>query len=113
RRARCGEGCCRGLWRSDAGAGGSGLPDRESREAQGRQGQACASKVMAAGPDFLVLEANFLAGTYGGAEWPPAPFRLLQAIVAGCRSIDVPGLDWLEQQPPPFILATDEPEAIR
>ena len=68
---------------------------------------------MAAGPDFLVLEASFLAGTYGGAEWPPAPFRLLQSVVAGCRSIEAPGLDWLEQQLPPLILATDEPEAVR
>jgi CRISPR-associated protein Csb2 len=68
---------------------------------------------MGAGPDFLVLEARFLAGTYGGVEWPPSPFRLLQAIVAGCRSIDAPGLGWLEQQPAPFILATDEPVAVR
>lgn len=68
---------------------------------------------MGADPDFLVLKASFLAGTYGGAEWPPAPFRLLQAIVAGCRSIDVAGLYWLEQQPPPFILATDEPAAVK
>ena len=64
---------------------------------------------MAQDPNFLVLEARFLAGSYGGVEWPPAPFRLLQAIVAGCRSIVAPGLDWLEQQPPPFILAVDEP----
>jgi CRISPR-associated protein Csb2 len=68
---------------------------------------------MGAGPDFLVLEASFIAGTYGGAEWPPAPFRLLQAIVAGCRSIDIPGLGWLEHQAPPFILATNEPPAVR
>jgi CRISPR-associated protein Csb2 len=68
---------------------------------------------MGAGPDFLVLEAKFLAGTYGGVEWPPSPFRLLQAIVAGCRSIDVPGLEWMEKQPAPFILATDEPVAVR
>ncbi len=60
--------------------------------------------------EFLVLEARFLAGTYGGTEWPPSPFRLLQAIVAGCRVISVPGLEWLEQQPPPLILATDEPK---
>lgn len=68
---------------------------------------------MAQGPDFLVLEASFLAGTYGGAEWPPAPFRLLQAIVAGCHSIETPGLDWLEQQTSPFILAVNEPVAVR
>ena len=68
---------------------------------------------MTAGLEFLVLEASFLAKTYGGAEWPPAPFRLLQAIVAGCRSITAPGLAWLEQQPAPFVLATDEPAALR
>lgn len=67
---------------------------------------------MGAGPEFLVLEASFLAGTYGGTEWPPAPFRLLQAIVAGTRSIEVPGLEWLEKQGPPFILATDEPQSV-
>jgi CRISPR-associated protein Csb2 len=60
-----------------------------------------------------VLEATFLTGTYGGTEWPPAPFRLLQAIVAGCRSAAVSGLDWLEQQSPPFILATELPESVR
>ena len=64
---------------------------------------------MGGSPSYLILEARFLAGTYGGHEWPPAPFRLFQAIVAGCRGIDVPGLDWLEQQPPPSLLATDEP----
>jgi CRISPR-associated protein Csb2 len=68
---------------------------------------------MGAGPDFLVLEARFLAGTYGGLEWPPSPFRLLQAIVAGCRGIDVPGVGWMEQQSAPFILAADEPVAVR
>ena len=68
---------------------------------------------MTTGLEFLVLEARFLAKTYGGAEWPPAPFRLLQAIVAGCRSITAPGLAWLEQQPAPFVLATDEPAALR
>ena len=62
-------------------------------------------------PSFLVLEARFLASTYGGVEWPPAPFRLLQAIVAGNQGIDVPGLAWMEQQGPPFIVATDEPPA--
>lgn len=68
---------------------------------------------MTAGPEFLVLEASFLTGTYGGIEWPPAPFRLLQAIVAGCRGISAPGLAWLEQQPAPFVLAADEPAAVR
>ncbi|WP_429509773.1 type I-G CRISPR-associated protein Csb2 [Paraburkholderia sp. MM5482-R2] len=68
---------------------------------------------MSTKPDYLVLEATFLAGTYGGIEWPPSPFKLLQAIVAGCRSVAVAGLDWLEQQSPPLILATDQPELVR
>lgn len=68
---------------------------------------------MPGGLAFLVLEARFLAGTYGGVEWPPSPFRLLQAIVAGCRSSQAPGLAWLERQPPPLILATEEPAAVR
>lgn len=68
---------------------------------------------MAGSDQYLVLEARFLAGTYGGTEWPPSPFRLLQAIVAGCRSIEAPGLDWLERQAPPQILATDEPAVTR
>ncbi|MBK5914356.1 type I-U CRISPR-associated protein Csb2 [Rhodocyclus purpureus] len=68
---------------------------------------------MSAESDFLVLEARFVAGTYGGIEWPPSPFRLLQAIVAGCRGIDAAGLDWLERQLPPLILACDEPAVVR
>ena len=64
-------------------------------------------------PEFLVLKADFLAGTYGGAEWPPAPFRLLQAIVAGHRSIEVPGLSWLERQGAPLLCAPAEPSVVR
>ncbi|WP_028310531.1 MULTISPECIES: type I-G CRISPR-associated protein Csb2 [Derxia] len=60
-----------------------------------------------AAADHLVLEARFLGDSYGGSEWPPAPFRLMQAIVAGNRSIDAPGLGWLEAQPAPVILAAD------
>lgn len=58
---------------------------------------------------FLRLEVRFLAGTYSGTEWPPAPSRLVQALVAGAESTTAPGLDWLERQPAPLILATDEP----
>lgn len=60
-------------------------------------------------PDsWLVLEARFHNGVYRGAEWPPSPFRLLQAIVAGNRSIAAPGLAWMERQPAPDILAAEE-----
>lgn len=67
---------------------------------------------MSADNAFLVLEGRFVGGSYGGIEWPPSPFRLLQAIVAGNRSADAPGLDWLERQAPPLILASDEPATV-
>lgn len=66
-----------------------------------------------AGRTYLVLQARFLAGTYGGAEWPPAPFRLLQAMVAGLRSVDHPGLRWFEAQPAPIMLAEPEQTPVR
>lgn len=56
---------------------------------------------------WLVLEAQFIAGRYGGVEWPPAPMRLLQALVGGARSIEP--FTWLEQQAPPHILAEADP----
>lgn len=68
---------------------------------------------MASCPGYLVLEARFIAGSYGGAEWPPSPFRLLQAMVAGLRTVDDHGLAWLEVQPPPLILATSEPPMVQ
>ncbi|MDQ5898762.1 MAG: hypothetical protein QG612_2848, partial [Pseudomonadota bacterium] len=63
-------------------------------------------------PRFLRLDIRFLAGTYSGTEWPPAPSRLAQALVAGVESTTAPGLDWLEHQPAPMILATDEPPGV-
>ncbi len=63
-------------------------------------------------PRFLRLDIRFLAGTYSGTEWPPAPARLAQALVAGAESTTAPGLDWLEHQPAPMILATDEPPGV-
>lgn len=57
---------------------------------------------------WLILEARFHTGMYRGAEWPPSPFRLLQAIIAGNRSIEAPGLVWLEQQGAPDIFAPAE-----
>ncbi|NMF96140.1 type I-U CRISPR-associated protein Csb2 [Aromatoleum toluolicum] len=62
---------------------------------------------------WLVIEAQFLTGIYRGAEWPPAPFRLLQAIVAGNRSVTAPGLGWLERQPAPDIIAPSSPPELR
>lgn len=64
-------------------------------------------------PRYLVLEARFLVGTYGGVEWPPSPFRLLQAMVAGVRGTELPGLVWLEAQPAPLIQAEPEPAVTR
>lgn len=66
----------------------------------------------AAPPRFLRLEVHFLTGTYGGAEWPPSPARLVQALAAGAGSTSEPGLDWFERQPPPLILAGDEPPGV-
>lgn len=65
------------------------------------------------GPIDLVLEARFIAGSYGGVEWPPSPFRLLQAMVSGLRSVEHPGLRWLEAQHPPWIQAQQEPLPAR
>jgi CRISPR-associated protein Csb2 len=64
-------------------------------------------------PSYLVLEARFIAGSYGGTEWPPAPFRLLQAMVAGLRTINHPALRWFEAQPAPLILAQSEPPPVQ
>jgi CRISPR-associated protein Csb2 len=61
----------------------------------------------------LVLQARFLAGTYGGLEWPPSPFRLLQAMVAGLSTADHEGLRWFEAQHAPDILAEPEPAQLR
>lgn len=62
---------------------------------------------------YLSISATFLTGTYHGKEWPPAPARLFQALVAGVMTggyrrlrPDVePALQWLEQQPAPEIYA--------
>jgi len=58
---------------------------------------------------WLTLEVHFLARRYHGAEWPPSPMRLLQAIVAGSHSTDHPALRWMESQKPPLILAEPDP----
>lgn len=63
-------------------------------------------------PRFLKLEVRFLADTYSGTEWPPSPARLVQALAAGAESTTLAGLDWIERQPAPLILATDEPPGV-
>lgn len=67
---------------------------------------------------ILLLSVRLLHDRYHGrtangeqAEWPPSPFRLFQAIVAGnARSISLPpdlidALQWLETLAPPEIIA--------
>jgi CRISPR-associated protein Csb2 len=64
----------------------------------------------------LSISATFLNGTYHGEEWPPAPARLFQALVAGVmtgvyrrlRPGIEPALLWLERQPAPEIYAAPE-----
>ena len=51
-----------------------------------------------------------LAGRSGPPEWPPSPYRLFQALVAGAARagrLDAlrSSLHWLESQPPPLIIA--------
>lgn len=60
--------------------------------------------------DGLLLSVRFLDGRYhGSGDWPPAPARLFQALVAGAaRGRAVPdearaALAWLETLPPPAI----------
>ncbi len=64
-------------------------------------------------PRALSISATFLTGRYHGAEWPPSPARLVQAMLAGVmtggyRSLRPevePVLRWIERQPAPQILA--------
>lgn len=61
---------------------------------------------------FLVIAVRFHDGRYHGAgDWPPAPARLFQALVAGAArgatiaNDDRLALSWLEEQEPPVIAA--------
>ncbi len=64
-------------------------------------------------PRALSISATFLTGQYHGAEWPPSPARLVQAMLAGVmtggyralRPEVEPVLQWIERQPAPQILA--------
>ncbi len=61
----------------------------------------------------FTIRVTFLAGRYHGEEWPPAPARLFQALIAGVHTCGYaahapavePVLRWLENQPPPVIRA--------
>lgn len=65
----------------------------------------------------LLVTVRFHDGRYHGldnrkaSEWPPAPSRVFQALMAGAaRGASIPGetqaaLDWLEMLPPPVIAA--------
>ncbi|MXY52167.1 MAG: type I-U CRISPR-associated protein Cas5/Cas6 [Gammaproteobacteria bacterium] len=70
-------------------------------------------------PGNLVLEIEFLTGTYRGstgpaavaADWPPQPDRAFSALVAswaarGERPEETAALEWLERQPAPKIHAS-------
>jgi CRISPR-associated protein Csb2 len=68
---------------------------------------------------ILEIEVTFTAGHFHGEEWPPAPARLFQALVAAShhgahglihQAVRDEALRWLEKQEPPAIAA---PEAVR
>lgn len=77
-------------------------------------------------PDHLCIIIRFLDGAFHGRadhgepEWPPSPLRLYQAIVAAAAarwrdhkgmSHAEPALRWLEQLPPPTIVAPNADKA--
>src|SRR5439155_12718182 len=64
---------------------------------------------------MLEFKVTFTAGHFHGEEWPPAPARFFQAIVAAThygahglinQQVRDKALRWLEQQPPPLIAAS-------
>jgi CRISPR-associated protein Csb2 len=64
---------------------------------------------------FIDLSVEFLSGTFHGEDWPPAPSKLYQALLAGARHRYRRGdawrgefevaLKWLEEQPAPTVVA--------
>lgn len=62
---------------------------------------------------YLCLSATMLTAKYHPEDWPPAPARAFQALLAGVmtggyrqfRPACEAALQWLEQQPPPEIYA--------
>ena len=74
---------------------------------------------------ILLLSIRFLDDRYHGqtahgerAEWPPSPFRLFQALVAGnargavLQDAIANGLEWLESLMPPVIVAPQAVEGL-
>jgi CRISPR-associated protein Csb2 len=53
------------------------------------------------------IDVNFVAGEYGGVEFPPSPTRLLQAIVAGSAETYAALLRLLELQTPVIYASRD------
>jgi len=69
----------------------------------------------------LDIHVTFTAGHFHGFEWPPAPTRLFQALVAGTHrgahgllhaDVRDRALEWLESLPAPAILAIATKPAI-
>ena len=64
----------------------------------------------------LVITIDLLTGSYEAtdvgdrerAEWPPHPARLFSALLAAARGEDRAALRWLEQQPPPLVVASGQ-----
>lgn len=67
---------------------------------------------------YLLVSVRFLGDRYHGLtdngespEWPPSPFRLFQALVAGVAAgVEIPervgrAMEWLEELPAPVIIA--------
>ena len=63
---------------------------------------------------ILEIEITFTAGHFHGEEWPPAPARLFQALVAAShrgahglihQAVRDDALRWLERQEPPSVCA--------
>lgn len=72
--------------------------------------------------DHLLLSFRFLSpwfhgrGDDGEPEWPPSPLRAFQALVAaaaraGTLESTRAALQWLEQRPPPLVVASDATKA--
>lgn len=72
--------------------------------------------------DHLCITVRWLGDRFhgftddrAGPEWPPSPYRLFQALVAGAYQYGVyeqlrPALAWIERQQPPEILAEHQPK---
>ena len=70
---------------------------------------------------WLNLYVRYPGGVYHGLEWPPSPFKLMQAMIAGFnqgRDRSLPdanfeaAIRWLEQQSPPWVDVPDSDKGI-